>query len=121
MITIILVIVGIFLLFRKRVNLSNTSELRSPRTVIMGIIAIIAGVLAYIIGNKVDPKSQIDVVVYVAAFVIPLIAIPFLKQPKLQTAGIETKTGNKAVNVIGWLVLLAVIGFLVWLMFQATK
>ena len=121
MITIILVIVGIFLLFRQSVNLSSTSELRRPRTVIMGVITIIAGALAYVIGGKVDPKSQIDVVVYITAFIIPLIAIPFLKQPKLQTMGMETKTGSKAVNVIGWLVLLAVIGFLVWLMFQATK
>ncbi len=121
MITIILVIVGIFLLFRKSVTLTNTSELRRPRTIIMGVITIITGILANIIGGKVDPTSQMDVVVYGAALVIPLIVIPFLKQPKLQPAGVETKTGNKAVNVIGWLVLLAVIGFLVWLMLQASK
>ncbi|MCL5666477.1 MAG: hypothetical protein M1383_01775 [Patescibacteria group bacterium] len=87
----------------------------------MGIITIAAGVLASVIARIVEPQSKMDVVVYVAAFVIPLIAIPFLKQPKLQTPTAETKTGNKVVNVIGWLVLLGVIGFLVWLMFQASK
>jgi hypothetical protein len=116
MVTIILVIVGIFLLFKQTVSLSNTSELRRPSTVIMGVITIAAGVLAMVIGNRVDPNTQTDVLVYVGAFVIPLIAIPFLKQPKLSTTPADVKTGNKAVNVIGWVVLIAVVGFLVWLM-----
>ena len=125
MITTILVIIGLFLLFRQNVSLSNTSELRRPRTVIMGIITIAAGVLANVIARMVETQSKIDVVVYVAVLIIPLIipliAIPFLKQPKLQASGApgaEVKTGSKAVNVIGWLVLTGVVGFLVWLMFN---
>ena len=116
MATIILIIVGVFLLFRKSVSLSNASELRRPGTIIMGAITIVSGLLAMYVGNKVDPHTQTDVYVYVAAFIIPLIAAPFLKQPKLVAMPSEIKTGNKAVNVIGWIVLLAVAGFLVWLM-----
>lgn len=114
--TIVLVIIGIFLLFKQSVSLSNTSELRRPRTVVVGIITIIAGILASIIANKIDPQSKMDVIVYVSAFLIPLIVIPFLKQQKLLPVQGDIKTSNKIITILGWLVLLGVVGFLVWLM-----
>jgi putative copper export protein len=105
-------------MIRKNITLSSVSELRRPRTYILGGIIVATGIIdAYIIhtGQRSDTYTMRQLIYDVIPLLIPLLAIPFLKQKKL-TAPNDTskKTTPKAVTIIGWIVILGFVGVLVY-------
>lgn len=85
MIIIVLFIVGVVVLFKKRVAISKKSEIRRPRTYILGVIAIVSAILAQILafGPEKFGTASGGILSLLWVF-IPLFAAIAMKQPKLE-------------------------------------
>lgn len=118
MIPIILIVVGIIVMLRKTVSLSQTSELRRPKTYIFGGIIIATAIIDAIIvhqGQRGDVYTVQQLIYDIIPLLIPLIAIPFLKQQKLNTSSEPTKKGvSKTTTIIGWIIILGFVGILIY-------
>lgn len=91
-VNIFLVIIGIWIMFRKSVSLTSKSELRRPRTLVFGLLLIVAVVISKILseifkgpldsyGNPIFTTGWF--LAYSLPLLIPFIVVVFLKQPKV--------------------------------------
>ncbi|HEX9503253.1 MAG TPA: hypothetical protein VF974_02930 [Patescibacteria group bacterium] len=129
MVLIIFVLIGVGLMFVPSVSLSAKSELRRPKTIIYGIILIVAAAVTRFLSSTIDIRGGYPVS-WLLSYAIPIIlgigSVIFLKQPKMidptAVPGMQpakSSTDNIA-NVLTWIIL-GVIGlgalYLVYKMF----
>ncbi len=80
MVIIVLFIIGVVILLVKRVAITKKSEIRRPRTYILGIIIIASAILAQI--TTLD--STASIILSMLWVLIPIIAAIAMKQQKLE-------------------------------------
>jgi len=92
--------------------------LKKPGTTILGVITIISGLLAMVVGNLFGEKGAMGlmgIVAYTVPALIPIVSIQFLKKPKLNDFAAQQGTKNKAVNIICKGILIILLVFVIWL------
>src|SRR3989338_1914413 len=117
MVIIIFVLIGLLIMFPKRISVSKNSELRRPKTVIFGFVLIGCFLLASYLQNIQyvgDNTSQLPALYYGLALLISLSTILFLKKPKIiETSTTQTKnTPDKIVNIATW-IFVTIIGIVI--------
>lgn len=107
MVIILFVLIGIFVMFPKSISISNSLELRRPKTIIFGGIILACSFISQVITDLIDTSRGYSVSWFLA-YSIPLIAaivsVFFLKTKKSNDPYVQNvkNRADKIVNVVTW-------------------
>ena len=84
MIPLIFALIGIVVCFMKKISVTGTTEVRRPRTIVLGLLLLLPALMSIVfpVGLQTGAGPLIKMIIPI---LIPLISVFFLKQPKEQT------------------------------------
>ena len=111
MIQIVLIGIGLFVLAKKRIKISDTKSIARPQTVYLGLIIIAYGVAVFFLPT--------NLIYYVALFasLLGISAIFIAKGEPITSSEITTKptdTKRNALILLIFVAIIAIVGYLYW-------